>query len=167
MSEETAAPEQQKTSEGDQYTPPASQSDLDRIIADRLSRERAKFADYDDLKAAADRLEQIEQENKSEAEKQADLIAELKSKVTDYETRDQIAEWKSEVSGSTGVPANVLAGTTLEEIQEHAETLKPFIAESTTPTKPAPLIVPAEGKTPPALNSSALEDALRKAVGAQ
>jgi hypothetical protein len=31
-----------------------TQADLDRLIADRLTRERAKFADYDELKAAAD-----------------------------------------------------------------------------------------------------------------
>lgn len=30
-----------------------SQSDVDRIVADRLNRERAKFADYDDLKKRA------------------------------------------------------------------------------------------------------------------
>lgn len=167
MSETTAPNEQTPAESGTEYTPPATQADLDRIIADRLSRERAKFADYDDLKAAAGRLEEIEEANKTEAEKQADLIATLKAKVEDFETRDQITKWKADVAESTGVPVNVLAGNTLEEIQAHAETLKPFIAESNTPPKPAPLIVPAEGTTPPALNSSALEDALRKAVGAQ
>jgi hypothetical protein len=32
-----------------EWTPPASQADLDRIIEKRLAREKAKFADYDDL----------------------------------------------------------------------------------------------------------------------
>lgn len=36
------------------YTPPATQADLDRIIGDRVARERAKYADYNDLKAKAD-----------------------------------------------------------------------------------------------------------------
>jgi len=35
------------------YTAPASQADLDRIIGDRLAREREKFADYADLKTKA------------------------------------------------------------------------------------------------------------------
>ena len=30
-----------------------TQADLDRIVSERLQRERAKFADYDDLKAKA------------------------------------------------------------------------------------------------------------------
>lgn len=35
------------------FEPIASQADLDRILGDRLARERAKFADYGDLKAKA------------------------------------------------------------------------------------------------------------------
>lgn len=44
------------------YTPPASQADLDRIIEQRLARERGKYADYDDLKARAERLDALELE---------------------------------------------------------------------------------------------------------
>jgi hypothetical protein len=35
------------------WTPPATQQELNRIISERVQRERAKFADYEDLKAAA------------------------------------------------------------------------------------------------------------------
>jgi hypothetical protein len=163
-----AAGQQQQEPQGGQsgFTPPASQADLDRIIADRLSRERAKFADYDDLRAKAEQLDAIEEANKTEAQKQADALAAAQAKIADYERREQITEWKKEVSEATGVPANVLAGSTKEEIEAHAETLKPLIA-APAPARPEPLIVPAAGRTPPALNSSALEDALRKAVGAK
>lgn len=51
------------------YTPPASQEDLDRIVAARLTRERARYADYDDLKAKAAKFEQIEQANATDLEK--------------------------------------------------------------------------------------------------
>ncbi|WP_024356688.1 hypothetical protein [Leucobacter chironomi] len=36
-----------------EYTPPASQEELDRIVESRLARERSKYADYDDLKKKA------------------------------------------------------------------------------------------------------------------
>jgi hypothetical protein len=39
-----------------EWTPPASQADLDRIIEERLARERAKFADYDELREKAQLL---------------------------------------------------------------------------------------------------------------
>jgi len=48
------------------YTPPASQEDLDRIVSDRLARERAKYADYDELKT---KVTEFEQQGLSEVEK--------------------------------------------------------------------------------------------------
>ena len=46
-----------------------TQTELDAIIADRLKRERAKTADYDDLKAKASKLDELEEAQKSELEK--------------------------------------------------------------------------------------------------
>lgn len=46
-----------------------TQADLDRIVADRLQRERAKYADYDDLKTKAEQLRQIEDAQKTELER--------------------------------------------------------------------------------------------------
>lgn len=57
------------------FTPITSQDDLNRIIADRVSRERNKFADYKDLKAKAAKLDEIEEANKSELQKATDRIA--------------------------------------------------------------------------------------------
>ena len=56
------------------FTPITSQDDLNRALKDRLDRERAKFADYNDLKAKAGRLDEIEQANKSEIDKANDRV---------------------------------------------------------------------------------------------
>lgn len=123
-----------------------SQEEFDRRLADRLRREREKYSDYDDLKAAASRLAEIEEANKTEEQKRVERIAELESKVAEYETREQIAAWKAEVAEVTGIPANALAGNTKEEIEAHAETLKPLIAQpSSTPAAPP---VPTVGQFP-------------------
>ena len=114
---------------------------------------------------AAKRLAELEEASKTEEQKRAEQLAELQARVAQYETREQVAKWKSEVAEATGVPAAALAGSTKEEIEAHAATLKPLIAQS-QPARPQPLIVPAEGKTPMALNSSRLEESLKKAVGA-
>lgn len=55
----------------------------------------------------------------------------------------QIDDWKAEVSRTTGVPAEVLRGADLEDIQAHAETLKPLLHEPS----PAAGYVPSEGRT--------------------
>ena len=54
---------------GDEFKPITSQDEFNRAIADRINRERGKFADYDDLRAKAARLNEIEQANQSEIEK--------------------------------------------------------------------------------------------------
>jgi hypothetical protein len=47
-----------------------TQAEVDRIVEDRLKRERTKYADYSDLKKKAERFDEIEAENKSELEKE-------------------------------------------------------------------------------------------------
>lgn len=53
--------------------PPAdktfTQADIDRIVADRLARERGKYADYDDLKSKAAEFDKLAEQQKTEAEK--------------------------------------------------------------------------------------------------
>ncbi|MBN1174002.1 MAG: DUF4355 domain-containing protein [Micromonosporaceae bacterium] len=48
-----------------------TQTDLDRIVTERLARERAKYADHDDLKAKAAELDQIKADQQTEAERLA------------------------------------------------------------------------------------------------
>lgn len=97
---------------------------------------------------AAKRLAEIEESAKTEAQKQAERMAELEAKVKEYETREQIAAWKAEVAEASGVPAVALAGSTKEEIEAHAATLKPLIGQATPTTDPPPAVVPTVGKTP-------------------
>lgn len=67
MSEETGAPapEQAPPAESKTFT----QDELDRIVNDRLSRERGKFKDYDDLKTKASELDKLREASQSETEK--------------------------------------------------------------------------------------------------
>jgi len=96
---------------------------------------------------AAKKLADIEEATKTEAQKQADKLAAAEAKVKDYEKREQIATWAKEVSEETGVPADVLSGSTKEELEAHAEKLKPLIGQQTT-EEPRPGVVPTVGKTP-------------------
>lgn len=69
----------------DPPTPPAdppppvestfTQADIDKIVQDRLARERAKFADYDALKQKASQFDQLENEKKTETQRLTDELA--------------------------------------------------------------------------------------------
>lgn len=67
--------------EGQEYTPPPTQDALDRIVTERVRRERAKFADYADVKAKAARLDEIERASKTEAERTAERVAALETEL--------------------------------------------------------------------------------------
>lgn len=57
------------------YTPPATQADLDRIIAERLSRQKAQFADYGEAKAKAAEFDKLQEANQTESQRQAAEVA--------------------------------------------------------------------------------------------
>lgn len=58
--------------DGSTYTPPASQADLDRIIGQRVAREREKYADYEAMKAKAEAHDKALEAAKTDAEKAVD-----------------------------------------------------------------------------------------------
>lgn len=82
MSEDTTTTVEDDTAAG---TPPAggdtsaektfTQAELDRIVADRVSRERAKYADYGDLKKKAAAAQSAEERALAEAEQRGRTAA--------------------------------------------------------------------------------------------
>lgn len=108
------------------YTPPASQEDLDRIIGERVARERAKYSDYQELKQKATRLQQIEDAGKSEADKAADQIKALSDELAGYKHREQTTTWATEVATAGGRPdlADLLDGASKDDIQAKFDRLK-------------------------------------------
>ena len=118
-----------------------TQADVDRIVADRLKREReatkAKYADYDDLKAKAGNAVTLE-ERVAEIEKQAKASE-------DRALRAEIANAK----GLTASQAKRLIGSTREELEADADELLKDIGERESERKKRGNRVPDEGKTTP------------------
>lgn len=69
-----------------EWKPPASQADLDRIINERLARQKAQFKDYDDLKTKAAEFDKLNEAQKTEAQRAADAIAAAERKAADVQT---------------------------------------------------------------------------------
>jgi hypothetical protein len=63
------------------YTPPATQEELNRIINERVQRERSKYADYKDLQTAAAELQQIRDQGKSAEQRAAEREAAAQAEV--------------------------------------------------------------------------------------
>jgi vacuolar-type H+-ATPase subunit I/STV1 len=168
MSETTIATANagESTDQSSDFKAPSSQDELNRIVQARLDRERSKFADYDDLKAKASKLAEIEEANKTEAEKQAERFQQIER---ENQTLKQ-AKDRAEVAADKGLPANLLSGSTREELEASADALIAFrdAAATAAPSAPqsASFVIPGEGNSPAlALNGDGIEAALKNALG--
>lgn len=88
-----------ETPAADEFKAITTQDDLNKVIADRVNRERAKYADYKDVKAKAAKLDELEQANQSEAEKAAKRVAELEAELN--QTRSESLRLK--IAGANGI----------------------------------------------------------------
>lgn len=82
---------------GDDAAKTFSQDDLDRVVRDRLARQKAQYADYDEVKARAAKLDEIEAANKTELEKAQERATELEKQAADATGRAKDALLRSAV----------------------------------------------------------------------
>lgn len=107
---------------------------------------------------AAQRLAAFEESQKTEAQKLQDERDQAKAELA----AERAARLRAEVAATKGIPANLLSGSTQEELEASADALIAFKGEQQVQK----LHVPNEGKSPTlALNGDGLEDSLRKALG--
>lgn len=71
-----------------------TEEDLNRIVKERLDRERKKFANHADLEAKAKRLDEIENAKKSDEEKALAKLKALEDTIAEKEKAIQKAELK-------------------------------------------------------------------------
>lgn len=106
---ETVTQEARTTAAGEQQEPRTfTQEEVNSIVADRLNRERAKYADYDDLKAKASQYDTTK--------------AQLDALNSANARRDMIAR----VAAATGCPAELLTGDTEEACTAQAQAITAF-----------------------------------------
>lgn len=143
-----------ETPAAEEFKPITSQDDLNKVVADRVARERAKYADYKDVKAKATRLDQIEQANQTEAEKTAKRIADLESELNNTR-RDSMRLGIASANGITDADdiELFLTGTDEETLTKQAKRL----AERTADRKKQGNRVPNEGTTPTSREGEGLE----------
>lgn len=107
-----------------------TQADVDKIIRERVQRERAKYADYDDLKAKAGQSKTLE-----------DRLAEIEKRATDAEA----AALRSDIAAKHGISAEdrdlFLTATDKDTLEAAAKRL----AEREADRKKRGNVAPKEG----------------------
>lgn len=118
------------------------QAAFDKLVGTRLTREREKFADYDDLKAQVATLTEATKTHDDALAAAVKRAEDAEGKVAARDEADAFAKVRTEVATAAGLPADVLRGTTKEELEAHAAALKPLI------TAPKGPVIPNQGDTP-------------------
>lgn len=136
------------TSTAPEFKAITSQEDLDKVLGERLTRERAKFADYKAVKAKAAKLDEIEQANLTELEK-------ANGRVTTAETERDTAKAEAmrlRIAVQHGISLEdadlFLTGTTEETLTAQAQRLSDRAAaeqQAEADRKKKGPIVPKEG----------------------
>lgn len=129
------------------FKPIETQEELDRIIQDRLNRQKEKYSDYDKIKARNAELEEkigtLEstiEESGNAAKTHEQTVAELNAKIAGYET----SSLRTRIALQNGLPldlADRLVGEDEESIKADAERLAAFM-------KPKPPVPPLKDSEP-------------------
>lgn len=141
MTEENLNPD--AAAGGEEFKPITTQEQLNKLIGGRIEAVKAKFADYDDIKAKASEFDNLAEANKTELQKALDRAAAAEQKAAEFEAKEQRTKWAEEIVKDSEVPAAVLRGSTREELEEHFTALSALVKPSqkriATPSgKPAP-----------------------------
>lgn len=141
------------------FAPITSQADLDRILGERLARQRAQFAGFDELKAKAAKFDEHEAKNKTELEKLTETAKANEARAAAAE----LALIKRDAAEAAGLPkswADRLKGATKEELEADAKELaKDLPAPTTSPGTVRPVADLRPGALPAAAGTAGAFDA--------
>lgn len=124
MNEETVKQENENTAGGQEKT--FTQAELDRIVAERLGRERAKYEGYEDFKAKAEKYDMQQEAAKSDLQKAQEESAGWEAKYEALSKEIDARNIRDKISRETGVPADCLTGETEEACKAQADAILKF-----------------------------------------
>lgn len=131
--------------------PVTTQEQLDKIVKDRLEREREKvrseFSDYDDLKAKAEKLDELEKSGSEELKKALAEVDNLKGELQTRDENAKLQQMRKQVAKDTGVPEDLIQGADEESMKTFAEAVAAFAKKPSAPIIPESGISTQAGET--------------------
>lgn len=119
-----------------------SQDAFDALVKDRLGREKAKYADYDDLKTQVQTLTEAQKDHEKALAAATSRAETAESTLADRDKATALEKVRAEVAAAAKVPVEALRGGSKEELEAHAEVLKPLFTASRGP------VIPSQGDEP-------------------
>ena len=113
-----------------------TQAEVDKIVGERLMRDRKDRADYDELKKKAARLDELEEASKTELQKATDRAAALQKELDDMKSAAAIKSIREKVAEANGIPVKLITATTEEECTAQAEEILKYVKPNAYPRVP-------------------------------
>ena len=113
-----------------------TQEDVNKIVEDRLQRERQKYAgmaDYDQVKEKAGKYDELQEASKTELQKATDKVASLQKELDGIKHEASVRAIRTKVAEEKGVPASLLTADTEDACKEQADAILAFANPSGYP----------------------------------
>lgn len=123
VNQDTQATNQNGTAPEEGAKTTFTQEEVNQIVKDRLSRESAKFSDYEELKAKAAKFDEAEEAQKTELQKANEKAAALEKEINLLKAEKELNEIRTKVANETGLPLNLITATTEESCREQAKAI--------------------------------------------
>lgn len=111
-----------------------TQEELNAIVSDRLNRERQKYEGFEDYKAKAAKLDELEEASKTELQKATERANALEAELNTMKKASEIRAIRDNVASKTGVPASMLTFDTEDECTAQANEILNFRKPAGYPT---------------------------------
>lgn len=153
MSEEITTAATQETAQAGGFVPITTQAAFDEAIKARITRERAKYAGFDDYKAKAAEYDTYKATTGAALETTRQQLAAAQAEIAVYKAKAERDAWNAQVAQESGLPLSIVAdlgADTLEELQAKAQRTMQTVKIPTVPHDPADRkpYAPATGQAP-------------------
>ena len=110
-----------------------TQDEVNQMIGERLAREKAKYSNYEELEAKAQKFDEIEEKSKTELQKAQEERDALKAELEGMKKANSVRELREKDAKEKNIPANLLTGETEEDCTAQADAILSFAMPNAYP----------------------------------
>lgn len=118
------------------FKPIETQEDFDNAVSERLKRKenavRDEYSDYEALKAKADKLDAVTKNGEIDIDAEMKRLGEFEKAAEENKAKNL----REKVAKDAGVPAELVFGTTEDEMKANADAIAKFAKPETAPKVP-------------------------------
>ena len=110
-----------------------TQDEVNQMIGERLAREKAKYSNYEELEAKAQKFDEIEEKSKTELQKAQEERDAFKAELDGLKKANSVRELREKVAKEKQIPAHLLTADTEDELNAQADAILSFAKPNAYP----------------------------------